>query len=142
MTTYRDNGAVGAASELTASAWLLARGFLVFRNVAASGPFDLVAYRDGALSRVEVKSVSANGSPGWPTNDEWDLLLMVDPITSTVWDQPNDGADPGMVRAVVRSAYFQIHPQALPTPDSDLVTEVKRIRAAKRDARRMAQNGS
>lgn len=33
-------------------------------------------------------------------------------------------------------------PGKIPGPDSELVAEVKRIRAAKRDARCMAQNGS
>jgi hypothetical protein len=76
---------MGAWSELSASAHLLARGFDVYRSVSPAAAFDLVAHRDGQLLRVEVKTVSRprgiSWCPafGWPVNDEWDLVLIVAP---------------------------------------------------------------
>lgn len=73
---------VGSISELRASAHLMQQGFDVFRCVAPHAPFDLVAYRDGQLYRVEVKTASKPSretySPvvTWPVNDEWDLLVV------------------------------------------------------------------
>ncbi len=48
----------GAAGELFASAKFLEMGFEVFRNIAASGPIDLMLWNEttGAV-RVDVKSV-------------------------------------------------------------------------------------
>lgn len=74
--SWTSRGALGAASELVACAHLMSQGFHVYRCESPHAPFDLVAYRDGSLTRVEVKS--ANGpSFSWPTNDEWDLLVVV-----------------------------------------------------------------
>lgn len=59
------------------------QGFDVFRSVAPHAPFDLAAYRDGRLLRVEVKTLGKPATPtivpvfGWPTNDEWDILVVV-----------------------------------------------------------------
>lgn len=35
---------VGARSELIASAWLIGKGYNVFRNVSPSGPADIIAW--------------------------------------------------------------------------------------------------
>src|SRR5579872_6612397 len=56
VRAFRRTTHLGAASELIASADLLLRGFDVFRAVAAACPCDLVAMKDGALIRIEVKS--------------------------------------------------------------------------------------
>lgn len=50
-------GSAGAISELLVAADLIRRGFYVFRNVAADGPCDLVAFRRGERPlKVEVKT--------------------------------------------------------------------------------------
>lgn len=79
----------GAASELVAATHLMRQGYHVFRALSASCPVDMVAWRDGeAPLRVEVKSGCwQQRKPGGavhhtyihPVNDEWDLLLIVDP---------------------------------------------------------------
>jgi hypothetical protein len=90
---YRDtvNGSgkvfKGAAAELMVCVHLMRQGYYVYRAESPHGPFDLVAYRDGVTLRVEVKSMNwslTNRERGygpsvtWPTNDEWDLLVVVD----------------------------------------------------------------
>jgi len=79
---------VGAMGEMAASAYLLQKGYLAFRNVSPHGPFDLVAYRDGTLDRVEVKASTRNNRTGrryfsWPVNDEWDRLIVIDAESMT-----------------------------------------------------------
>ena len=76
----------GTASELLACAELIRQGYYVFRAIGPHSPFDLVAYRDGHCLRVEVKTVShrRQGEREYvgfatPANDEWDLLMIVDP---------------------------------------------------------------
>lgn len=88
--SYIGRGHKGAACELLASAHLLSKGAQVFRSVSPHSPFDLVAYRNGTLYRVEVKAINHGGicridgtkgysppEPSMPTNDEWDLLVCV-----------------------------------------------------------------
>jgi hypothetical protein len=86
--TWTSRSGKGAASELIASVHLLRQGYHVYRSMAGTAPFDLVAYRDGVLLRVEVKS--ATMKPGndryapcftWPANEDWDLLLVADDET-------------------------------------------------------------
>ena len=48
---------IGGYSELVAAAWLLETGYEVFRNVCAHGAVDLIAYRDGKTSYIDVKTV-------------------------------------------------------------------------------------
>src|SRR5688572_690616 len=47
----------GGWAELIASAWLLERGYEVFRNVSAVGPIDLVAIRGDETLLIDVKHV-------------------------------------------------------------------------------------
>jgi hypothetical protein len=47
MAEQQCAGDIGALSELAACAWLLRRGYEVFRNVSPNGPADLVAWRPG-----------------------------------------------------------------------------------------------
>jgi hypothetical protein len=73
---------LGAANELTACVHLMRQGYDVYRCQAPTAPFDLVAHKAGQLWRVEVKSiaVSADGRHvgfGWPKNDQWDMLILV-----------------------------------------------------------------
>lgn len=51
-----DTNPLGAASELTACAWLLMEGYEVFRNVSSTGPIDLIAARDGMMLFIDVKT--------------------------------------------------------------------------------------
>lgn len=46
----------GALNELLACAWLLQEGYEVFRNLSAHGLVDLVAIRDGAIIKIDVKA--------------------------------------------------------------------------------------
>lgn len=73
----------GAAAELSACAYLLTRGFHVFRSVSPACPVDAVAFRPGEMPiKVEIKALSRNKGCcafAWPTNHEWDLLLVVGP---------------------------------------------------------------
>jgi hypothetical protein len=86
-TPWPSRTAKGAASELVACAYLMRQGWHVYRCESPTAPFDLAAYRDGRLLRVEVKSIYWPGaddfgvgpSTAWPTNDEWDLLVVADP---------------------------------------------------------------
>lgn len=101
-------GARGAVSELRACAALMEEGYYVFRCEAPNAPFDLVAYRDGKCVRVEVKTISivknrANSVVfGWPTNDEWDLLVLVGPSRVMQFAAP---ATYEQVRDAVRVAH-------------------------------------
>lgn len=77
-------GTRGAVSELQACVYLMNKGYHVFRAQSPSCPFDLVAYNAGRCIRVEVKTltrVEPYDSLGYaqPRNDEWDLLIVVDP---------------------------------------------------------------
>lgn len=46
----------GSQSELIAAAWLLARGYEVFRNVSDHGEIDIVGVKDGSVFYFDVKS--------------------------------------------------------------------------------------
>jgi hypothetical protein len=84
LTSHFDSAKkrMGPASELRAAVHLMRQGFDVFRCVGPHAPFDLVAYRNGQLYRVEVKTLSKSKSDsfvppfGWPVNDEWDLVVL------------------------------------------------------------------
>lgn len=56
-----DSHLKGATAELKAQAWLLEQGYEVFRNVAQWGPADLVAFKEGKFSRIDVKCLQRNG---------------------------------------------------------------------------------
>lgn len=46
---------LGAYNELIAAAWLMKRGYEVFRNVAPVGPVDLVGIKEGKTEFFDVK---------------------------------------------------------------------------------------
>jgi hypothetical protein len=73
----------GAASELLASAHLLALGYHVFRVLSPHCPVDLIAWQDDETPQlVEVKSASRVGASisfARPRNDMWGLLVVVGP---------------------------------------------------------------
>jgi hypothetical protein len=45
----------GARNELAAIVWLLDQGYEVFRNVSAHGSIDVIAVKDGEVTRIDVK---------------------------------------------------------------------------------------
>lgn len=49
---------LGAAHELVACAWLLSKGYEVFRNVCPNGPTDVVAIRGPEVVRIDVKTTT------------------------------------------------------------------------------------
>jgi len=53
---FKTNKHKGASSELIACSWLMDQGYEVFRNVCSHGPADLVAWRDGEILLIDVKS--------------------------------------------------------------------------------------
>lgn len=124
----------GAASELRACAVLLDSGYSVFRSESPNAPFDLVAYQDGQLLRVEVKTLSPATSTSyapvftWPTNEEWDLLIIVGPDQIFQFRSPIDRET---ARDTIRMAYDlaplgarrHAPPGAL---TADLITELRR----------------
>ena len=53
----------GAASQLTAMAWLLEQGYEVFPNCSAHGPVDIIGRKDGFISLFDVKTRDPNLQP-------------------------------------------------------------------------------
>lgn len=51
----------GAASELLASIWLMGQGYDVFRNVSQYGLFDIVAFKNDELIKIDVKTGHYSG---------------------------------------------------------------------------------
>lgn len=113
---YLSTAAAGAASELIASAHLIAQGYHVFRALAASCPVDLVAYRGGELLKVEVKTATVRPetryapSLPYPTNDEWDLLVVILSTGQVLTLEPRD------TREELRADFLALlHPLGLQT---------------------------
>lgn len=79
---YRSPSDKGAAAELAVTLEYLANGYSIYRSVSSVGPFDLLAYKDGEVLRIEVKSLTfgEGGKPsfGYPRHDEYDVLALVD----------------------------------------------------------------
>lgn len=50
---------VGARNEMVAVAWLLDKGYEVFRNVSQCGEIDIIATKSGELLRLDVKAAPA-----------------------------------------------------------------------------------
>lgn len=70
----------GAISELLACAWLINRGYRVFRNVEASGPADIVAIKGSKVFQFDVKTVVEGAFPPL-TGKQYDLGIL--PLYST-----------------------------------------------------------
>lgn len=47
---------MGCLSELRACAYLIGRGYMVFRNVSSCGPIDIIAVREGETRFFDVKT--------------------------------------------------------------------------------------
>ena len=63
-----DKVQIGIESEYKAICWLLGQGYTVARNVAHTGIFDLVAYKEGKTLLIDVKTLQFNAEGpffGW-----------------------------------------------------------------------------
>ena len=81
----------GALAELNASAWLLAQGYEVFRNVSPHGLVDLIGIKDGQTYLFDVKTgrprpsalseVQRNGNvkPIWFYDDQFHIGEPIPP---------------------------------------------------------------
>jgi Holliday junction resolvase-like predicted endonuclease len=49
---------LGTLAEAKATVTLIQQGFTVFTSASGKAPFDLIAYRDGRMYRIEVKGTS------------------------------------------------------------------------------------
>ena len=113
------SGTTGAISEIRACAFLMEAGYYVYRCESPNAPFDLVAYKDGACCRVEVKTITHQQNAGrvptfkWPTNDEWDLLVVVD---GDVFFLFASGVTPDAVRDHLRRHYGLMAASLAATP--------------------------
>lgn len=58
----------GDLAEYYAVTWLWDNGYEVFRNAGCSGPIDLIAYKDGITTLVDVKTARANKRGDKDTN--------------------------------------------------------------------------
>ena len=63
---------VGAISEFRVVTELLLKGYDVFRAVSPASPFDLVAFKDGHIYRVEVTTGHYKGTEGRFTYSQHD----------------------------------------------------------------------
>jgi hypothetical protein len=70
-----------AVGEMTVAADLMCRGFFVYRCLSQTGPFDLLAYKDGKMLRVEVRCgvVDKRGQArcAMPIPGRYDVLAVV-----------------------------------------------------------------
>jgi hypothetical protein len=86
----------GAHSELVACAWLLSRGYEVFRNVSQHGKVDVIAIRDGVVMYIDVKTACttkngyANRTP--PPCGSGLVYLLVKLDGSCEWLVPPEAA--------------------------------------------------
>lgn len=67
---------LGSYNELTAVLWLMKQGYEVFRNVSAHGLIDIVAYRDGQLTKFDVKSARLERQPVSLTQEQIDAGVI------------------------------------------------------------------
>ncbi len=82
----------GALNELRVVIDLMAKGYKLFRAINPNSPFDLVAYNEGKLYRVEVrtsvlKKDGTLGSTIKKDRDETDIYAWVMP--NTIIYEPN-----------------------------------------------------
>jgi Holliday junction resolvase-like predicted endonuclease len=53
----KDSNRKGDLAEYYAVTWLWDNGYEVFRNAGCTGPIDLIAYKDGVTTLVDVKTL-------------------------------------------------------------------------------------
>lgn len=76
-----NTGTLGAISELSVCADLMKKGYLLFKSISPSSPYDLVVDIKGVLHKLEVKtgSIRSNGSLSYYVRPEaiYDILAVV-----------------------------------------------------------------
>ena len=81
MHAKSDRSNIGARSELLVCADLLDKGYSVFRSVSPACNFDLVAWKDRRLWKVEVKTAkllpSGKIAVSKHPHNEHDVLVLV-----------------------------------------------------------------
>lgn len=75
------HGDTGAMGELIIAADLIKQGWDVFRNLSPNGPVDLIAFRDGDIRCVQVKTCPTKAIPSLRAKmgDYCDALAVVLP---------------------------------------------------------------
>lgn len=79
---FPSTSATGAAAELIISVELMERGYYVARNLMPTGPFDLIAYRDGQTYLIDTKAtqtkwnVRKDGTIGNPIYNKGKLTKL------------------------------------------------------------------
>ena len=87
----------GDISEILVAGSLMAKGLFVYRSLSGNAPFDLLAYSDGKMWRVEVRTGSR--TPGgefafnWPRGKAFDVIAAVSITTGEVRFIPPDAFD-------------------------------------------------
>ena len=80
---------IGARNELVVAIDLIEKGFAVFRSLISNSPFDLVAYRNKQLYRIEVKTARLNRG-GTRQSCHHLYKLHIDDIDAIAWVMPNN----------------------------------------------------
>lgn len=112
-------GHAGAWAEMIASAWLIEKGFDVFRNVAASGPADLVIVGSGRAQLLDVKLCAVTfGRDGQPrmnlSNRLSDRQVNLGVTQFLVTTDGVCGFDAQTIRETYRKAYLLRGPMTGP----------------------------
>lgn len=70
-----------AVGEMAAAADLMCRGFFVYRCLSQTGPFDLLAYKEGRMLRIEVRcgvlDKQGQARCSTPAPGRYDVLAVV-----------------------------------------------------------------
>lgn len=64
-----DRKHMGAYGELVACAWLLSRGYEVYRNVSAHGRIDVVAMKGGEILKLNIRTMNSGHQGKLPESD-------------------------------------------------------------------------
>jgi len=73
----------GDSAELHASAWLVDRGWLVFKNVGGSGYVDMIALKDGETKKIDVKTKGARSGRARTAQQIEDGVVFLNYIPET-----------------------------------------------------------
>ena len=82
------SGNLGAKNELVVAIDLIEKGFNVFRSLTPNAPFDLVAYRNKQLYRIEVKTARLN-LDGTRRSQQHLVKTHIGDIDAVAWVMPN-----------------------------------------------------
>ena len=81
----------GAVNELVVAIDLMSKGYKIFRAINPNTPFDLVAYKDSKLYKIEVRTGSLNkdGGLNYRKKDRDDADIYAWVISPTIIYDPN-----------------------------------------------------